>query len=98
MCLTRPFPFRLARLVLFSADAQSFPSRRSAEKATRAARSRLAERPPRGMRGLALTERARRYRSCPAGWTSVEIMLRYRSSGDHVAKSRVEVATLSRSL
>ena len=43
MCLTRPFPFRLARLICVSDNAQSFPSRRSAEKATRAARSRLAE-------------------------------------------------------
>ena len=43
MCLTRPFSFRLARLICVSADTRSFLSRRSAEKATRAARSRLAE-------------------------------------------------------
>ena len=54
------------------------------------------------MRGLALMERARRYHSRPAGWTAIEIMLRYQRSGDHVAKnvakSRVEVSALSRSL
>ena len=43
-------------------------------------------------------ERARRYRSRPVGWTAIEIMLAYRSSGDRVAKSRFEVAILSRSL
>lgn len=43
-------------------------SRRTAETASRAARSGLAGRPSRGMRGLALTERARRYRSPAAGW------------------------------
>jgi hypothetical protein len=32
---------------------------------------------PSGMGGLALTERARRYRSRPAEWTAIEIMLRY---------------------
>jgi putative transposase len=42
--------------------------RRAAETASRAVRSRLAGRPSRGMRGLALTERARRYRSPAAGW------------------------------
>ena len=50
------------------------------------------------MRGLALTERARRYHSRPAGWTAIAIMLHYGGSGDHVAKSRVEVPALSRSL
>ena len=67
-------------------------------QATRAARSRRAERPPRDMRGLALTERARRYHSRPAGWTAIAIMLDYGGSGDHVAKSRVEVRAPSRSL
>jgi transposase-like protein len=43
MRLTRPFPFHLARFIGVSDDAQSFPSRWSAEKATRATRSRLAE-------------------------------------------------------
>ncbi len=42
-------------------------SRRAAETASCVARSRLAGRPSRGMRGMALTERARRYRSPAAG-------------------------------
>jgi hypothetical protein len=51
-----------------------------------------------GMRCLALKERTRRYRSRPAEWTAIEIVISYCSSGDRVAKSRVEVVTLSRSL
>lgn len=51
-----------------------------------------------GMRCLALKERTRRYRSRPAEWTAIEIVISYCGSGDRVAKSRVEVVTLSRSL
>ena len=64
--------------------------RQAAENASRAARSWLAGRPPRGPRGLALTERARRYRD---GSAKV-ILLLCRSLDDHVAKHRPEVASM----
>jgi transposase-like protein len=85
-------------VISFSVCFRSATSRWTAEKASRAARSRLAARPPRGKRGLAFTQRARRYRSRPAGWTAIETMVSYCGSGDRVAKSRIEVVTLSRSL
>lgn len=53
--------------LLFGVRSGVLP-RRTAEKASGAERSRLAGRPPRGMHGLALTKRARRYRSPAAGW------------------------------
>jgi hypothetical protein len=53
--------------LLFGVRSGVLP-RRTAEKASGAERSTLAGRPPRGMHGLALTKRARRYRSPAAGW------------------------------
>jgi transposase-like protein len=85
-------------LVVVQANAERFPSRRAAGEATRTAKSGSVTRLPRDRRRLALTERARRYRSRPGGWTTIAIVLGYCSSGDHVAKSRVEVPALSRSL
>ena len=98
MCLTRPFPFRLARLVPVSAEARSFLSRRSAEKATRVGRSRLAESLRASRTAWPLWSEHGALIAAMRRWTAIEIMLRYCSSGDHVAKSRVEVPALSRSL
>jgi hypothetical protein len=77
-------------LVVVQANAERFPSRRAAGEATRTAKSGSVTRLPRDRRRLALTERARRYRWRPGGWTAIAIVLGYCSSGDHVAKSRVE--------
>lgn len=96
--LTDVFDKDLSALVSWKCALRAFCSGGRQKTASRAARSRLAGRPSRGMRGLALTERARRYRSPLRDGTAKLNLLLCRGSGDRVAKSRVEVATLSRSL
>src|ERR1700677_40230 len=64
MCLTRPFPTDMAESSFLKPTLRGFRPDGQREKRG-AQRDQLAARPPRDGRGLALTERARRYHSRP---------------------------------